>query len=78
MLFVSQLYAQLGEADGVAGVMALQTTEPPLEQRILALEVAGKLADAITCYERIPPPLKSQHLQVNRLSNLYAIKHDDY
>lgn len=58
------MYAQLDESDGVAGVIAVQDTEPSLEQRILALEVSGKLADAAACYERIQPPLKLHHIQV--------------
>ncbi|KAK4874516.1 hypothetical protein RN001_013876 [Aquatica leii] len=61
--FLTELYAQLDEPDGVAGVTAMQDTEPPLEQRLLALEVSGKLADAIACYEQIPPPLKPHHIQ---------------
>lgn len=59
-----QLYAQLDESDGVAGVMALQQGEPSLEERILALEVSGKLADAAACYERMETPLKLYHLKV--------------
>lgn len=65
----------MDEPDGVAGVTALQDTEPPLEQRLLALEVSGKLADAAACYERIPPPLKPHHIQVFLLQfhiNLYV------
>ncbi|XP_018328651.1 serine/threonine-protein kinase ATR [Agrilus planipennis] len=61
--FLAELYAKLDEPDGVAGVMALQTSEPSIEQRILALEVSGKLADAAACYEKIRPPLKPQHLR---------------
>ncbi|XP_056649111.1 serine/threonine-protein kinase ATR-like isoform X3 [Diorhabda sublineata] len=61
--FFAEIYAQLEEPDGVDGVMALQPNEPSLEQRILALEVAGKLADATNCYERMPQPLQLQHIQ---------------
>ncbi|KAJ8944483.1 hypothetical protein NQ314_009467 [Rhamnusium bicolor] len=46
--FLAEIYAQLEESDGVAGVTALQHNEPSVEQRILALEVSGKLADATT------------------------------
>lgn len=59
-----QIYAQLDEPDGVAGTMALRNVEPSIEDRILALEVSGKLADAAACYERIKPPLKLRHIQV--------------
>lgn len=58
-----QIYAQLDESDGVAGVTALQQSEPSLDQKILALEVSGKLADAAACYERMHYPLKLHHLQ---------------
>ncbi|XP_018574027.1 serine/threonine-protein kinase ATR-like, partial [Anoplophora glabripennis] len=60
--FFAEIYAQLDELDGVAGVSALQQNEPSIEQKILALEVSGKLADAITCYERILEP-KIHHIQ---------------
>ncbi|KAJ8938742.1 hypothetical protein NQ318_016037 [Aromia moschata] len=53
LFFLAEIYAQLEESDGVAGVTALQVNEPSVEQRVLALEVCGKLADATTCYERI-------------------------
>lgn len=43
---------------------ALRNKEPTLEQRILELEVSGKLSDAVACYERIPPPLNLKHLKV--------------
>lgn len=46
---------------------ARQQNEPSIEQRILALEVSGKLADATTCYERILEP-KIHHIQVKALS----------
>ncbi|KAL3272429.1 hypothetical protein HHI36_013911 [Cryptolaemus montrouzieri] len=61
--FLAEIYAQLDEPDGVAGTLALRQTEPSMEDRILALEVSGKLADAAACYERIKPPLKLHHLQ---------------
>ncbi|CAH0564186.1 unnamed protein product [Brassicogethes aeneus] len=61
--FLAEIYAQLDEPDGVAGVTALQQKEPSVEERILSLEVAGKLADAAACYERMTPPLKLHHLQ---------------
>ncbi|XP_044758902.1 serine/threonine-protein kinase atr [Coccinella septempunctata] len=61
--FLAEIYAQLDEPDGVAGTMALRNTEPSIEDRILALEVSGKLADAAACYERIKPPLKLRHIQ---------------
>lgn len=44
--------------------MAIQQAEPSIEQRILALEVSGKLADAAACYERAAQPLKLEHLKV--------------
>ncbi|KAK5640945.1 hypothetical protein RI129_009492 [Pyrocoelia pectoralis] len=61
--FLTELYAQLDEPDGVAGVIAIQDKEPPIEQKLLALEVSGKLTDAIAYYEQIPVPLKPHHLQ---------------
>ncbi|KAG5868652.1 hypothetical protein JTB14_031712 [Gonioctena quinquepunctata] len=63
LTFLAEIYAQLEEPDGVAGVTALQLNEPSVEQRILALEVSGKLADATTCYERMLQPLKLHHIQ---------------
>ncbi|XP_063916724.1 serine/threonine-protein kinase ATR-like isoform X2 [Zophobas morio] len=62
LIFLTKIYAQLDEPDGVAGVTALQPTEPPIEQRILSLEVSGKLSDAAACYERLPQPFKMHHL----------------
>lgn len=47
----------------MAGISALHNTEPSLEQRILALEVLGKLGEVAACYERIKSPLKLQHLE---------------
>lgn len=54
----------MGESDGVAGVTAIRQSEPSLEERILALEVSGKLADAAACYELMTQPLKLNHLKV--------------
>lgn len=68
-----KLYAELDEPDGVAGVMALQQSEPSLEQRILALEVSGKLSDAAACYETMHYPLQPHHFKV---SFLYLIFYD--
>lgn len=64
LTFLAEIYAQLDERDGVAGITALQQSEPSIEQRILALEVAGKLPEAVACYERIQQPLKLQQIQV--------------
>ncbi|XP_072378347.1 serine/threonine-protein kinase ATR [Diabrotica undecimpunctata] len=61
--FFAEIYAQLEEPDGVDGAMALQQNEPSLEQKILALEVSGKLADATNCYERMLQPLQLRHIQ---------------
>ncbi|XP_030746712.1 serine/threonine-protein kinase ATR-like isoform X2 [Sitophilus oryzae] len=61
--FLAEIYAQLDESDGVLGVEPFQQAEPSLEQRILSLEVSGKLADAAAIYEHMPRPLKLQHLQ---------------
>ncbi|KAF7269206.1 hypothetical protein GWI33_017672 [Rhynchophorus ferrugineus] len=61
--FLAEIYAQLDEPDGVLGVEPLQQAEPSLEQRILSLEVSGKLADAAAIYEHMPRPLKLQHVQ---------------
>lgn len=66
LTFLAEIYAQLDECDGVAGVTALQQTEPSIEQRILALEISGKLPEAVACYERMPQPLKLHHIQVFR------------
>ncbi|KAK9719934.1 Phosphatidylinositol 3- and 4-kinase [Popillia japonica] len=63
LYFLTKIYAQLDEPDAVSGVSALRNREPTIQQRILELEVAGKLSDAVACYERIPPPLKLRHLQ---------------
>ncbi|KRT79873.1 hypothetical protein AMK59_8162 [Oryctes borbonicus] len=62
--FLAKIYAQLDEPDAVSGVSALRNREPTIEQRILELEVSGKLSDAVACYEQIPHPLKLKHLQV--------------
>ncbi|KYB25791.1 Serine/threonine-protein kinase ATR-like Protein [Tribolium castaneum] len=62
LTFLAEIYAQLDEPDGVAGVTALQPTEPPIEQRILSLEVSGKLSDAAACYEHVPQ-MKLHHLK---------------
>lgn len=43
--------------------MAVQQSEPTIEQRILALEVTGKLADAAACYERAAHPPRLEHLK---------------
>lgn len=59
------MYARLDEPDGVAGVMEIQQDEPTAEERILALEVSGKLADAAACYERAAQHLKLDHLKVS-------------
>ncbi|KAB0793869.1 hypothetical protein PPYR_13489 [Photinus pyralis] len=59
----TELYAQLDEPDGVEGVTTIHDKEPPIEQKLLALEVSGKLTDAIAHYEQIPAPLKLHHLQ---------------
>ncbi|XP_050294547.1 serine/threonine-protein kinase ATR [Anthonomus grandis grandis] len=61
--FLGEIYAQLDEPDGVLGVEPLQQEEPSLEQKLLALEVSGKLNDAVAIYERMPRPLKLQHIQ---------------
>ncbi|KAF5293803.1 hypothetical protein FQA39_LY03288 [Lamprigera yunnana] len=61
--FLTELYAQLDEPDGISGVIAMQDQEPPLEQHLLSLVVSGKLAEAIACYELIPRPLKPHDLQ---------------
>ncbi|XP_017770441.1 PREDICTED: serine/threonine-protein kinase atr-like [Nicrophorus vespilloides] len=61
--FLAEIYYCLHEPDGVAGVTALRQREPFLEERILALEVSGKLSDAAACYERINPPLKLKHVK---------------
>ncbi|XP_071056684.1 serine/threonine-protein kinase ATR [Onthophagus taurus] len=61
--FLSYIYAQLNEPDAVNGVAALRHTEPTLEERILDLEVSGKLSDAAACYERIPFPYKFYQLK---------------
>lgn len=63
------MFARLDEPDGVAGVMAIQQIEPSIEQRILSLEVSGKLADAAACYERTDQPMKLEHLKVDSLFN---------
>lgn len=55
----------MDEPDGVAGVMALQQSEPSLEQRILALEISGKLSDAAACYETMNYPLQPHHFKVS-------------
>ncbi|XP_044272747.1 serine/threonine-protein kinase ATR-like [Tribolium madens] len=62
LTFLAEIFAQLDEPDGVAGVTALQPTEPPIEQRILSLEVSGKLSDAAACYEHVPQ-MKLHHLK---------------
>lgn len=67
-----QIYAQLEEPDGVDGVTALQQNEPSVEQRILALEVSGKLADATTFYEQMMQPLKLQHIRVRLVLLLFS------
>lgn len=59
---IFKIYAQLDEPDGVAGVTAVQLTEPPIEQRILSLEVSGKLSDAAACYEHVPQ-MKLHHIK---------------
>lgn len=64
------MYARLDEPDGIAGVMATQQDEPTVEERILALEVSGKLADAAACYERAAPQLKLEHLKVGALKSV--------
>ncbi|GJQ85421.1 hypothetical protein Trydic_g23851 [Trypoxylus dichotomus] len=69
LYFLAKIYAQLDEPDGVSGVSALRNEEPTIEQRILELEVSGKLSDAVACYEQIPHPLKLRHLQ--RLIHCY-------
>lgn len=61
------MYAHLDESDGVAGVMAIQQDEPTPEERILALEVSGKLVDAVACYERATQQLKLDHLKVDKV-----------
>ncbi|CAH1116639.1 unnamed protein product [Phaedon cochleariae] len=63
LTFLAEIYAQLEEPDGVDGATALQLNEPSVEERILALEVSGKLADATTCYEHMLQPLKLYHIQ---------------
>lgn len=65
LTFLAEIYAQLDEPDGVSGVIAIQQKEPPIEQRILELEVTGKLADAAATYERMSQPLKLVHIKVN-------------
>lgn len=61
-----QLYSRLDEPDGVAGVMAIQQIEPTVEEKILALEVSGKLTDAVACYERAGPQLNLEHVKVRK------------
>lgn len=68
------MYAELDEPDGVAGVTTLQSDEPPLDQRILALEVAGKFFDAATCYECMQKPLKLQHFKVRDVHYLLGFQ----
>lgn len=62
-LLLLQIYAQLDEPDGVAGVTAFQKQEPSIEQRILTLEMSGKLSDAAACYESLTQPLSLNHLK---------------
>nr|CAI5838056.1 unnamed protein product [Callosobruchus analis] len=68
--FLAEIYAQLDEPDGTKGATALQSSEPSVEQKILALEVSGKLADATTCYEQLMRPLKLHHVQYDELDGL--------
>ncbi|XP_060518372.1 serine/threonine-protein kinase ATR isoform X2 [Cylas formicarius] len=63
LFFLAEIYAQLNETDGVMGVEAFQQTEPSLEQRLLPLEVSGKLADATSIYEHMPRPLRLEHIR---------------
>ncbi|XP_066138403.1 serine/threonine-protein kinase ATR [Euwallacea fornicatus] len=60
---LAEIYAQLDEPDGVLGVEPLLPCEPSLEQKLLSLEVAGKLNDAVAVYEHMPRPLKLQHIR---------------
>ncbi|KAL1512933.1 hypothetical protein ABEB36_002432 [Hypothenemus hampei] len=61
--FLGEIYAQLDEPDGVLSVEPLQEKEPSLEQKLLSLEVSGKLNDAAAIYEHMPRPLQLQHIQ---------------
>ena len=51
--FLQKLYVSLDEPDGVAGVCAIRTHEPTLEENITAYGATGQLQDAFSCYERI-------------------------
>lgn len=50
---LQKLYVALDEPDGVAGVCAIRTHEPSLEENITAYGATGQLQDAFSCYERI-------------------------
>jgi len=61
----------MDEPDGVLGVEPLQQSEPSLEQKLLSLEVSGKLNDAAAVYELLPRPLQSHHIQVGCATCFY-------
>ncbi|XP_064607735.1 serine/threonine-protein kinase ATR-like [Liolophura sinensis] len=50
--FLQQLYASMGEADGVQGVAALRHSQATLHEEILVHECTGQLTYALACYER--------------------------
>lgn len=49
--FLQQIYSQLEEPDGLGGLLRLRSEAPPLEDQVLALERAGKFAEALSLYE---------------------------
>ncbi|XP_077973819.1 serine/threonine-protein kinase ATR-like isoform X2 [Styela clava] len=49
--FLQQLFVEMDEPDGVAGIAAVRLGKPTLNIQIKQLESTGKLQDACTCYE---------------------------
>ncbi|KAH6938320.1 hypothetical protein HPB50_008589 [Hyalomma asiaticum] len=59
-----KVYVALDEPDGVAGVAAVRNSQPSLEEQIIEHQAMGKLADALTCYDRalqLPTSQASHH-----------------
>lgn len=61
---LQKVYVALDEPDGVAGVAAVRNSQPSLEEQIIEHQAMGKLADALTCYDRalqLPTSQASHH-----------------
>lgn len=76
--FLSKIYGELEEPDGVAGAMSKMVTEPSLEEMILSHRIAAQLQDVAACYERLAQETLLKPEYLNEMIRCYLELENPY